>query len=274
MAGTPPGLYRFGPFCVDREKARLTRDDHDVPLSKKPFDLLCYLIEHRARVVLHEELVQAFWPEHPFESDEPFNLRQQIRILRRVLADPPHAPRFIATVRGRGYRFIGEIDKDVPSTGLPESPRVPTPLPSSTAPDEVTASIVSFQRQLDTILGIIPHQALSALLHAAMTSAVSRGYAAPETERMFTLARLLCQEGTVEHLPQLYFIVQGLCNAYTVKGQLRTAQRLAHVLCAIARRMPDAVALITARVTMASILGFSGQFARAASISGATPRPS
>src|SRR4029077_3759477 len=57
-------------------------------------------------VVGKEELFQAVWPQTIVEDN---NLNQAISAVRRALGDSRDTPLFIATVAGRGYRFVGDV---------------------------------------------------------------------------------------------------------------------------------------------------------------------
>lgn len=75
-------------------------------LSSRAFDVLLHLIENRHGVVGKNELMQAAWPRAVVEEN---SLNKAISDARRALGDSREAPRFILTVPGRGYQFVGEI---------------------------------------------------------------------------------------------------------------------------------------------------------------------
>ena len=52
---------KFGEFELDEERFCLHRAGRAVSIRPKVFDLLAYLVRHRERVVLREELVDALW---------------------------------------------------------------------------------------------------------------------------------------------------------------------------------------------------------------------
>ena len=54
--------YRFGPCVLDEARRSLTAHGREVRLQPRVFDLLCYLVRHRDRVVSKEELLDALWP--------------------------------------------------------------------------------------------------------------------------------------------------------------------------------------------------------------------
>ena len=83
-----------------------------VPLQPRAFDVLRYLVEHPGRLVAHDELLTAVWHD---AQVLPEVLKTQILLVRSALEDSAASPRYIETVRGRGYRFIAPVsDAHVP----------------------------------------------------------------------------------------------------------------------------------------------------------------
>jgi DNA-binding winged helix-turn-helix (wHTH) protein/tetratricopeptide (TPR) repeat protein len=99
--------YRFGEFLLDRSRRTLLRGADPVVLTPKAFDTLLALIERRDRVVSKDELMQVLWPRVVVEEA---NLSQNVFFVRKALGDNPQSPRFIATIPGTGYRFVGAVD--------------------------------------------------------------------------------------------------------------------------------------------------------------------
>jgi DNA-binding winged helix-turn-helix (wHTH) protein/tetratricopeptide (TPR) repeat protein len=78
-------------------------------MAPRAFAVLQYLVEHAGRLVTQEQLLEALWPE---TFVQPEVLRKYILEIRRVLEDPPKAPRFVETLPRRGYRFIAPLQED------------------------------------------------------------------------------------------------------------------------------------------------------------------
>jgi DNA-binding winged helix-turn-helix (wHTH) protein/tetratricopeptide (TPR) repeat protein len=117
--------YCFGPFQLIAAKFELHRNDVRLHMERRVHDLLVYLIENRERVVSSDELLANLWSGTKVSQG---SVTRAIRILRRTLEDEPAEPLWIATRRGRGYRFIGAIDEQnrppgpvavIPSTADP-----------------------------------------------------------------------------------------------------------------------------------------------------------
>ena len=112
---------RFGPFTVDSRTRQLLRDQREIHLSPKAFDLLCVLLERRPEVVRKEELHARIWPD-TYVVDA--NLNVLIGEIRRTLGDKALRPRFIRTAHGVGYAFCEEAaEVDTPRTRA-QAPRV------------------------------------------------------------------------------------------------------------------------------------------------------
>lgn len=95
--------FRFGEVEVDFERAEVRKGGENVNLSAKELQLLHYLVNHRGKVVPREELLQQVWEYSPEVSSRTVDVH--IAWLRQKLEDRPERPRYISTLRGRGYRF-------------------------------------------------------------------------------------------------------------------------------------------------------------------------
>jgi Predicted integral membrane protein len=101
---------RLGDFEIEPEKRRLTRTGGEtVRLANKPFQVLLYLIENRARVVLRAELLERFWDGHDVYEEA---LSKCVGTIRKALSDQLDSPRFIETRWAEGYRYIGPLETE------------------------------------------------------------------------------------------------------------------------------------------------------------------
>jgi adenylate cyclase len=99
-------MLRFGDFELDSDRHLLTRRGRELRAEPKVLGVLTYLVRNRDRIVPKEELLDELWEErHVSESA----LTRVIRDLRRLLGDSSSQPRFIRTVYGKGFGFIGEV---------------------------------------------------------------------------------------------------------------------------------------------------------------------
>ena len=122
-ATEPKTAYTFGSFRLSPETRRLDgADGRSIPLRGKGFELLWYLIQHAGRLVEKDELMQAIWPGMVVEEN---NLSQTVSALRQALGDDAKQPKYLATIKGRGYQFIGDVQPVSASEDsvVPERPR-------------------------------------------------------------------------------------------------------------------------------------------------------
>ena len=136
LAGTQSACYRIDDLVIDVGRARVTRDDVEVALPKLSFDLLLALVEAAPDLVSIESLMERVWPGVVVS---PETVSQRVKLVRDALGDDPKQPRYIAGVRGRGYRLLPQVSRIDPSSGLTVTavPAVPAAIPdTSVAPDE------------------------------------------------------------------------------------------------------------------------------------------
>jgi TolB-like protein/Flp pilus assembly protein TadD len=98
--------YEFGPFRIDLVKRLLLRDGEFVALTPKAFETLVVFAENDGEVVLKEELIRSVWPDTVVEEG---SLNRNVSTLRKVLGESPNDHKYIVTVPGRGYRFVGVV---------------------------------------------------------------------------------------------------------------------------------------------------------------------
>ena len=91
---------------VDPEAHRAWKDDEELDLTPKEFDLLTLLITDAGRVVPRKRIMHDVWDEFYYGSTRTLDMH--ISSLRKKLGDDPTSPRRITTVRGVGFRF--ELD--------------------------------------------------------------------------------------------------------------------------------------------------------------------
>jgi DNA-binding winged helix-turn-helix (wHTH) protein len=101
-------VLAFGPFELDVAACELRRDGRSVPLQPRVFDTLRYLVEHRDRLVSKQELIDALWGGQQLNA---VAVPWSISHARKALGQQGQPTRFIETVRGRGYRFVAEVEE-------------------------------------------------------------------------------------------------------------------------------------------------------------------
>jgi DNA-binding winged helix-turn-helix (wHTH) protein/tetratricopeptide (TPR) repeat protein len=114
----------FPPFRLDRANQCVwesTPDGGERRLNLRPraYDMLQYLVDNAGRLVTHDEFLDALW-QRVFVQPEV--LKGHMLSIRAALGDDPANPRFVETLRGRGYRFIAPVraraPANVPATAI------------------------------------------------------------------------------------------------------------------------------------------------------------
>lgn len=106
-SGGARSVYRFGTVEVDLDNFIIRHSDDygDKRLSNKELELLRYLIENPNKVIKRIELLQTVWEYSKNASSRTVDTH--ILNVRKKLNDNAANPRFIETIHGAGYRFIG-----------------------------------------------------------------------------------------------------------------------------------------------------------------------
>lgn len=110
-------LYNFDGYTLDPRQHLLSMGETRIRMREKPFQVLMYLVEHGGRVVSKDELIEQVWAGQPVRRT---TVESCIRSARRALGESGQAQRFIQTVPGQGYRFVGEVvrqEEDEAETG-------------------------------------------------------------------------------------------------------------------------------------------------------------
>lgn len=102
-SGAVSDRTRFGRIDIDRESRRVFRDQSEIGLTLKEFDLLDYLHASSGKVISRQVLLDKVWG-YGFAGDSR-TVDVHIRWLREKIEDDPANPRHIKTVRGIGYRL-------------------------------------------------------------------------------------------------------------------------------------------------------------------------
>ncbi|MBW9114605.1 helix-turn-helix transcriptional regulator [Rhizobium cauense] len=100
-------VYSFGPFRLHPDRQLLVRDGIAVKLGGRAFELLHLLVRRNGEIVGKEDLTAAAWPG-VFVHES--NLKVNLHSLRRSLGDTQKQPEYIATIAGRGYRFVARVE--------------------------------------------------------------------------------------------------------------------------------------------------------------------
>ena len=111
-----PAILRFDVYALDLRAGELYKGGRKIKLQEQPFQILAMLLERPGEVVTREEMRERLWSGDTFVDFE-HSLNTAIKKIRHALNDEAEKPRFIETLRRRGYRFAGTLTETVPSAG-------------------------------------------------------------------------------------------------------------------------------------------------------------
>jgi len=100
---------RFGACELDAATRSLARHGEPVHVQARVFDLLVFLIERHDRVVSSDELLDTLWGG---VAVTPSSLSRAIYKARLAVGDDGEKQGVIATVRGRGFRFVAPVRRE------------------------------------------------------------------------------------------------------------------------------------------------------------------
>ncbi len=104
-----PSHLRLGEnFELDVRSYELRRAGRVLKLERIPMELLLLLVEKKGELVTRDQIIERIWGKDVF-LDTDNSINAAVRKIRIVLKDDPLHPRFLQTITGRGYRFIGPV---------------------------------------------------------------------------------------------------------------------------------------------------------------------
>jgi len=136
-------MKQFGCFRLDTGNECLWREEEQIALPPRTFMVLRYLVEHPGRLITHDELLDALWPE---TYVQPQVLRTYMLELRKLLGDDAAEPRFIQTLPKRGYCFMAAVCE------CAEPERGAGPSHARDGARAITKGIVGRDEELDRLL--------------------------------------------------------------------------------------------------------------------------
>ena len=174
-----PMIYQFGLHELDLARAELRADGTAVPLEPLPFALLCLLVENHDRMVSKDEIVEVIW-DGRIISDAA--LATSIKAIRHALNDDGKTQGLLRTVRGRGFRFVGDVKLTVPAVAAetPPDARASDVEKSDPSIGKPVVAVMPFQRLGDRegfeALGdAVPAEIISSLSRLRWLNVIARG---------------------------------------------------------------------------------------------------
>ena len=100
------GRVAVGSLTIDYDRRRLLRDDEEIRLTPKEFELLAYLARNHDRVLTHRAILKEVWG--PNSVDQPEHLWVLVAQLRKKIEPDPSHPRYLLSEPWVGYRLTTE----------------------------------------------------------------------------------------------------------------------------------------------------------------------
>lgn len=98
--------YEFANYKIYPATRKFFRQDVEIGLRDRDFDVLIFLIENRSNIVSKDEIIRVVWSGTIVEDN---SVERAVVNIRKALRDDASNPSFVKTVRGRGYLFIAEV---------------------------------------------------------------------------------------------------------------------------------------------------------------------
>ena len=100
-----PKSYSFGDIEIDFAQYKVRHKDKELDFTSLEMDILKYFIVHRGEVVPRNDLLDKIWGYESFPTTRTID-NHILKLRKKIEKDPSH-PKYILSVYGGGYRFIG-----------------------------------------------------------------------------------------------------------------------------------------------------------------------
>jgi two-component system alkaline phosphatase synthesis response regulator PhoP len=100
-----PELFSFGDIEIDFARYKIRRKGKELDVTSLEMDILKYFITHSGEVVSRNDLLDKIWGYENYPTTRTID--NHILKLRKKIEDDPSHPRYIISVYGGGYRFVG-----------------------------------------------------------------------------------------------------------------------------------------------------------------------
>lgn len=97
------GQCRVGDLTIDYDRRRVLRQDTEIRLTPKEFELLSLLVRNRDRVLTHRTILKAIWGANAVQ--QPEHLWTLVGQLRKKIEPDPSKPKYLVSEPWVGYRF-------------------------------------------------------------------------------------------------------------------------------------------------------------------------
>ena len=141
--------YHCGDFLVDLGNRRFLQQGREVALEPRVFAVIAQLLKRSNELVTRDELLDAVWG-HRYVT--PSTLNRLIALARRAFGDDVSEPRYILTVHGSGYRYVGPItraDTETQNVRARFEPPFSARLPARVEP------LIGRESEVATLIGLL-----------------------------------------------------------------------------------------------------------------------
>jgi DNA-binding winged helix-turn-helix (wHTH) protein/Tol biopolymer transport system component len=122
MVGRKTQIFRFADVEVREREFSLVKAGEVSPVEPKAFRVLLILLRNPQKLISKEELLNAVWGDAAVTEN---SLTRSIALLRRLLGEDTHKPRYIETVATVGYRWVCKVEVAEEASGVEEAPVAP-----------------------------------------------------------------------------------------------------------------------------------------------------
>ena len=120
-SGVAAHAFHFGPYRFDPRERLLYENSREVELPPRALMVLEHLLRRSGHIVPKNELL-GLWGDTAVSEQ---SLSEAIRLIRKELGDTAGRPKYIQTLRKRGYRFIAPVAVEGPGAPARRSPGAP-----------------------------------------------------------------------------------------------------------------------------------------------------
>jgi two-component system KDP operon response regulator KdpE len=98
------GVFRAGALTIDYDRRRVVREDVEIRLTPKEFDLLSLLARNHDRVLTHRAILKELWG--PNAVEHPEHLWTLVAQLRKKIEPDASLPKYLVSEPWVGYRLV------------------------------------------------------------------------------------------------------------------------------------------------------------------------
>ncbi len=169
--------YQFDDFTLDLDRATLLRRTEEIALEPRAFAFLSLLVRNHDRLVSKDEIVEKVW-DGRFISDAAIST--VVKTTRKALEDDGVSQKYVKTVRGRGFRFVGDVRPITKKPAKVEFERTAGDIGQSVSSRRPSLAILPFKLVGETatysaIADAIPAELISCLSRLRWLKIVARG---------------------------------------------------------------------------------------------------